>query len=510
MKTIILILTIVTSFTHLFGQSGLTDEMIANSLKSKFTLSENDKLDNIMQFNKDTFLISGYLSDNSTYNTPKNVVFQTFDGGKNWKKFYFKGDAWIYNTHFQKDGKVWMGGSDEYIHFSNDYGTTWTIKPKPFDPINRVLSIYMSDSLNGIAGGLQNGLAITNDNWRTTKQIPSPLDQHKFSITNNSSRNRIDKVQIVDSVILINQNDHIYYSKLNPIEWDAFNIPTINFSVNQSRKTIELFSVRNKVYVLDSKLHLLETYIEPKDALMNQSSTNEKVDISSFLASEIKLIKIEAVKFDFDKMSGGCMPFALYKENAKGLKVNNAESFSELKMILTTCETFKRPLAQSFKFSDQDYDDYHNYYNKIKLQRQEEKSWGGDFTYLLNIENNLFLNPNKTIDTLSQQLLDTVYKTFTYYPFLFTETEPYVIINVVNHKSDTLEITSKNSNLYSLPWTIEYKEHSFETYDTRITELLKATLPNGFNYYNKLFAGELIYRLIEQRIINEMSYKNGY
>jgi len=56
--------------------------MIANSLKSKFTLSEYDKLDHIMQFSKDTFLISGYLSDNSTYNTPKNLVFQTFDGGK--------------------------------------------------------------------------------------------------------------------------------------------------------------------------------------------------------------------------------------------------------------------------------------------------------------------------------------------------------------------------------------------------------------------------------------------
>jgi|GEM_PF-3455456 len=64
--------------------------MIANSLKSKFTLSEYDKLDHIMQFSKDTFLISGYLSDNSTYNTPKNLVFQTFDGGKIWKKIYFK------------------------------------------------------------------------------------------------------------------------------------------------------------------------------------------------------------------------------------------------------------------------------------------------------------------------------------------------------------------------------------------------------------------------------------
>ena len=261
---------------------------------------------------------------------------------------------------------------------------------------------------------------------------------------------------------------------------------------------------------MDSKLNLIETYIEPEDAWLDQPSRNEKVDITSFLALGIKLTKIKAIKFDFYKMSGGCMPFALCKENAKGLKANNSESFSSLKNILTTCKLYKKPIAQSFKFSEQDLIDYFNYYNKIKIQRQEEKVWGGDFTYLLSIENDLFLNPNKTIDTLSQQLLDTVYKAFSFNQFSFANNEPYIIVNVVNNKSDTLKIKSENSSLFSLPWTIEYNKKSFETYDTRITELLKATLPKGFDYYDKLFAGELIYRLIEQRIINKMTYKNGY
>jgi hypothetical protein len=60
--------------------------------------------------------------------------------------------------------------------------------------------------------------------------------------------------------------------------------------------------------------------------------------------------------------------------------------------------------------------------------------------------------------------------------------------------------------LFSLPWTVQYKGHSFTTYYTGITQLLKNMLPKGFNYYEKLFAGELIYRLIEQRIINEMTW----
>lgn len=507
MKILISILTLVVFISNLFGQSEPTDDSIVSSLKSKFALSEYDKVDNIMQFNKDTFLISGYLSDNSTY-TPKNLVFQTFDGGRTWKKNYFKGDAWIYNTYFQKDGKVWMGGSDEYIHYSTDYGTTWIIKPRPFSPINRVLSIYMTDSLNGIAGGLHNGLAITNDNWQSTKQIPSPLDQNKFRITKNSARNRIDKVQIIDSLILINQNDHIYYSKLSPIEWKAFNIPVSDFSIDKSKKIIDLFSISYKVYSLDSKLNLLNTYLKPEGYFI-ESSQMEKVDVNSFLASGIKLIRIKAVKYDFDKMDGGCLPFALYKENVKRLKVKQPEVFTITKNILSTCDIYKKPIAQSFSFSKQDFDDYLVYYNKVKAKRQEEKGWGGDFTYLLNIENELFLSPNKTVDNLSQQLLDTVYKTFSN-PFSFTDNAPYIVMTVINNNSDTLNLTSKNSNLYSVPWTIEYKDNSFETYDTRITELLKETLPKGFNYYDKLFAGELIYRLIEQRVINEMMYKNGY
>lgn len=63
--------------------------------------------------------------------------------------------------------------------------------------------------------------------------------------------------------------------------------------------------------------------------------------------------------------------------------------------------------------------------------------------------------------------------------------------------------------LYNLPWTIEYKDNFFNTYDTRITEFLKGVLPRRFNYYDKLFAGELIFKLIEERIIDEMRYKNS-
>lgn len=500
MKIIFLILTFLVSFSNLSAQSD--NDKIRSSLKSTFKLTEHDFPDHIMHFNKDTILVSGYLTGDNAYT---NAVFQTFDGGKTWEKNYFKGDAWIYDTHFQNDGKVWMGGSDEYVHYSDDFGTTWTRKPRPLVPANRVHAIFMSDSLNGIAGGLHNGLALTNDNWHTTRQIPTPLSQQKFRITNNSARDRVDKVQVIDSLILINQNDHIYYTKLNSIEWKPFNVPVINFSVDKSKNTIELFSIRHKVYVLDTKLNLTNIYYQPEDDPM-LPRPNAKPELNAFLASGISSIKIKGVKYYFEQIISGRHPFSIEKENVKELRVKSPESFATIKNILTTYDNYRKPVAAEFLFSKQDLDDYLNYYNKEKSTREEETVWGGDFSYYLSLDNELFLNPGKTLKEPFQQLLDTVYKSYAF-PFSYTENKRHISIYVVNNNSDTLKITSNHAGLYSLPWTIEYKNDSFETYDLRITEFLKAVLPKKFNYYDKLFAGELIYRLIEQRIINEMTYK---
>jgi len=432
------------------------------------------------------------------------------NGGTTWELIKFKGDAWIYNTHFQKDGKVWMGGSDEYVHFSNDYGTTWTVKPKPFKPINRVLSIYMIDSLNGVAGGLNNGLAITNDNWQTTKQIPSPLDQNKFTITKNSARNRIDKLAILDSLILINQNDHIYYSKLKPIVWNEFNIPVSDFSVDKLNKQWSIYSIRNKVYVLSSRLDLIKTYARTDEYLKSGVSDNPPFSLENFFSSEIIIVKVKAVTYDFDKLSGGSMQFPVYKENVKEIKIKDVENISFIIETLSTTSNYLKPLSQSFTFTEQDFASYDDFYNQTKKKRKEEKVWGGDFTSLLNIESDYFINPKQTVTNLNQSLLDSVYKTFSFNAFLFENSEPYIILNLVNSRSDTLKITSKNSTLFSLPWILEYNGQIFQTYDTRITEYLRTLLPKDYNYYERLFAGELIYRLIEQRTINELEYKNGY
>ena len=251
MKKLIVILLITILSNQLKAQN--SEDSIITSLNQSYKLSEYDNPSIQIRFNNDTIIVAGYLEDLSNskprHEKKTNVIYKTLNGGLNWKQIKFNGDAWIYDAYHKKDGKIWMGGSDNYIHYSNDFGETWSKKPKPFNPVNRVLSIFMVDSLNGIAGGLSNGLAITKDNWKTTQQIESPIDQRKFKILEQSSRNRIDEIAIVDSVILINQNDYIFYSKRDSINWQKFNIPVTGFSINQEKSEITLHSRNGKIFV---------------------------------------------------------------------------------------------------------------------------------------------------------------------------------------------------------------------------------------------------------------------
>ena len=134
MKTIIQIAFLLIFEVNLFAQK--SDEEIINLLKSKFQLTKFDSPSKIIKFNEDTILVAGFLEDLTSeiprYEQQLNVVYKTIDGGKNWKVVNFDGNAWIYtSTHFP-DGKIWIGGSDNFIHYSADFGEKWTRKKEPF------------------------------------------------------------------------------------------------------------------------------------------------------------------------------------------------------------------------------------------------------------------------------------------------------------------------------------------------------------------------------------------
>jgi len=98
MRTIVIIMTLILNWTFLIAQSTSfdslrTDEKLISQLKKQFTLTEYDKADIVMSFNKDTIVIAGYLSDFKVGNSPKNVIYRSKNGGTTWEIIKFTGDA---------------------------------------------------------------------------------------------------------------------------------------------------------------------------------------------------------------------------------------------------------------------------------------------------------------------------------------------------------------------------------------------------------------------------------
>lgn len=508
--------------TVIFAQN--SEELLLASLKKEFNLTEYDRTSEIIEFNNDTIIVAGYLG-NPTITSKKNIVYKTINGGEKWKVIEFSGDAWIYNSFHKKDGKIWMGGSDNYIHYSNDFGETWSKKPKPFNPVNRVLSIFMVDSLNGIAGGLSNGLAITKDNWNTTKQIETPIDQGKFKILNPSSRNRIDEIAIIDSIILINQNDYIFYSKRDSINWTKFNIPVSGFSINQEKSEISLHSRNGKIFILDKKLNLIKERQE--DYLWQTGkSDSTKLDLQPFFENKISSIKITSTKWLFDKQ---VHMGAIYKSDiqkgkvldkkgdltfkAKGFDKKSLEISKDNIQTLLQDKNLKVELSELSKhltFTSKDFSDYETFVEGIKKERIEKENWGGNFTSQIELTYPQFGDFENQNSYLKQNYLSSVFNQV-YLPFLLGQEEiDFIELRIQNNNGNEIVIDNKKAEFYSLPWTITFDNKSMDTYNPKITELVRCILPTEFNNYNKLLGGELIFKLIEEKIIDNLEYKNGY
>lgn len=526
MKTALLIFTLFFSIAT-FAQS--SKGSLINSLKRQFALTEYDRPIEFIRFNKDTILIAGYLRDVSkstlSYTQQRNVIYKTVNGGKNWKMVRFKGNAWIYDTHHNQDGKIWLGGSDHVIHYSNDFGETWHRKIRPFNPTNRVSFIFMADSLYGIAGGLSNGLAITHDNWKSSIQIDSPLDQGKFQILKKSARNRVDQIAILDSLILINQNDYIFYSKANNINWQKFNIPVSDFWINTSKKEISLVSKHRKIFVIGSDLRLKRTYYDHIFPWGTIKEDTTKIDLTSFLETSIKSIKILSAKYEFDKQ---VHMVAFKREN-----IQKAQLSSRSNMFRFRSKGYKKriikltqddivailsnnlhlqlsELSNHLKFTNSDFKDYELALEQGKKERLKREKWGGNPTSQINLSNPFFKEPFAVTSNVDKNYLVGIYNR-NYFPFtLENEQKNYIKIIFKNKKNEELIVSNINSTLCSLPWTLTYKGKTFNSYNPKLTTLLKSILPSDFNNYKMLLGGQLIYELVEARIIDKLKYKNDY
>ncbi|RZL44410.1 MAG: hypothetical protein EOP00_19990 [Pedobacter sp.] len=198
---------------------------------------DNPHFDRISFFNKDTAILTGYISvSQSEYK--KNGFYSTQDGGQTWKLLDYGGDSWIYDVFVDKRGYAWMGGSSGDIYFSKDYGQNWEKLNSPYNSSSRIHSIFMLNTNEGISGALENYIYYTKNNWKSSKKIPTPFDQKKYENEGGYSDNRIEKIIQWDNYIVVNQSGNIFYTDANEINWRKFSVKIIDFELDQDSKKL--------------------------------------------------------------------------------------------------------------------------------------------------------------------------------------------------------------------------------------------------------------------------------
>lgn len=231
-----------TFFTNSIDSNWHYGPSLAKENKGNVLYSPN--LDRISFFNSDTAIITGYISSKKNDHS-KGGFFRTTNGGKSWDLLDYGGDSWIYHVELNKSGHAWMGGSSGKLHYSTDFGKTWSNLSSPYNSSTRVHCIFMTTNKIGISASLDNYIFSTSSNWESTKSIPTPLDQE---LCDPHFPNRLDKIVIWKDFMVVKQNGKVFYSHKESISWKAFELPIIDFELDRS--TGRLFGITKELRVV--------------------------------------------------------------------------------------------------------------------------------------------------------------------------------------------------------------------------------------------------------------------
>lgn len=221
--------------------------------------SEPANLRNVSFFNKDIAIIMGDISADCKGDV-KNGYYFTKNGGASWSLLRFDGDERIAEVFVDKTGHAWAGGSSGAIIYSQDYGQHWVRRNSPYTAFTSMKCICMSGASCGFSAPFwDNAIYTTSDNWSSYKKIATPFDQNKYQDRAPFGNHEISKIVLWNRLIVVRQDDHIFYTDTAHLDWKQFPVNIVDFTLDQG--TNELYAVcRNResiVFTNPLKFHLL-------------------------------------------------------------------------------------------------------------------------------------------------------------------------------------------------------------------------------------------------------------
>lgn len=193
-------------------------------------------LDKVSFFDADTAIITGSINVDSV-NPSSNGLFRTTDAGANWSYIISDGNYNLNCAAIGPKGMAWSTSHSGAILHTTDYGRSWRRLKVMNDSAMQVGTIFMVDSARGASCSYGNRLYFTNDNWSTSTDIETPLDQHP-NHAEHYCHTRISRIAFWDEYIIVKQNCRLYYSDTSVVDWHAFPTELLMFEIDTSTNTL--------------------------------------------------------------------------------------------------------------------------------------------------------------------------------------------------------------------------------------------------------------------------------
>lgn len=193
-----------------------------------------------------------------------SYCYHTEDRGKSWSKHPVGEQLTLKQICTDAQGHIWLAGSgyNEILFYSNDKGKTFSPLQLPVAEADwaKVTALDMRDGQYGLAGlDIQLDtfhLLLTEDNWRTSKQIPTPLGNGK----------EIDKVLLWKDLWIIRQGKEVFYTSSQNLQWQRFPIKVTDFYLDRENGSLIAITDKNEVMVFTSPTNYRSFTPEPLPA----------------------------------------------------------------------------------------------------------------------------------------------------------------------------------------------------------------------------------------------------
>lgn len=208
---------------------------------------EHGSFENMAFFNKDVAIVTGRIPA-SKKSMANDGYFLTRDGGKHWEVRSSGIGTAIRSSYADMKGNAWLVGEGNSIAISNDYAQSWSNRQLPFKKQGKAFSIHMQKGTEGIIGQ-ENEILVTTDNWKTSKALPTPLDQRKYNKPEDARTSPIRQVFTWKDHYIAIQNGIAFYTSKKTIDWQRFPMGITRLALDESSQKLYALTHTHQVLV---------------------------------------------------------------------------------------------------------------------------------------------------------------------------------------------------------------------------------------------------------------------